>query len=140
MSSELVADCSVCGAWYLDDERSPAAQRLLERVLDEELVLVVPELWWYESINLLRSATLRGRISPENARKALYFLEEIPLETVHARRIGHTQILDLAQRHGLSAYDATYLALAEIRGIELITADHHVLSLCSTYPWVRPPA
>jgi len=138
MTPQIVADCSICGGWYIQDETSCSSQVLLERILQEQLALIVPDLWWYDSLNLLRSAGLRGRISEEEARKALYFLEEVPLETVRVERIGHARILDLAQRYGLSAYDATYLALAEARGVKLITADRHLLALRETFAWIEP--
>lgn len=38
---------------------------------------------------------------------------------------------------GLSTYDATYLHLAESRGIDLITADNHLLMLRKDFAWIR---
>ncbi len=32
-------------------------------------------------------------------------------------------VLRLAYQHGISAYDATYVALSEARGLPLVTAD-----------------
>ncbi len=139
MSAHLVADCSVTSGWFLQDEVTEDARRLLECCLSGEVHLIVPDLWWYETINVLRNAGARGRIAPEDARKALFFLEEIPLETVHSSRIGHAVILNLAQRHALSAYDATYLALAETRGTALVTADKHLIDLRTEYPWITSP-
>lgn len=136
MSVSVVVDCSITSGWFLQDEISVSAQRLLKRVLEEKIALIVPELWWYETLNVLRSAVIRGRISREDARKSLYFLEEVPLETVNSTRIGHAAILGLAQEQGLSAYDATYLALAETRGCGLVTADRHLLDLGQKFPFI----
>ncbi len=137
MTKQIVADCSVCGAWYVRDERSNAAEKLLDRVLREEVSLIVPDLWWHENLNLLRTCVMRERMSLQEARKAFYFLEEIPLETVHAQRIGHARIFELAVQHQLSAYDATYLSLAEARGLTLVTADQHLLTLRLQHDWIE---
>jgi len=138
LTPQVVADCSACGGWYIQDESSKAAENLLERILKEEIQLVVPDLWWYESLNLLRSATARRRISEQASRRAFFHMEEIPIETIRVDRIGRARILDIAQRNTLSAYDATYLALAESMGIPLITNDRQLLDLRSRYPWIEP--
>lgn len=138
MASEIVVDCSACGGWYIQDETTSASLAVLDDLLSEQLRLVVPDLWWYETLNLLRSAGLRGRITAADARKAVYFLTELPLETVSVERIGHLRILELAQQHNLSAYDATYLALAEARGVKLLTADRHLLGLRAQFDWILP--
>lgn len=138
MIPQVIMDCSVTAGWFLRDEVSEHAQSLLERVLKRDVNLIVPELWWYETLNVLRSAVARKRMSQEGASKALYFLEEVPMETIGSSRIGHAVILNLAHRHSLSAYDATYLALSDARGTELLTADKHLLSLQNKYPLVKP--
>lgn len=98
MSRQIVAVCSACAGWYLRDEASGASEALLRRNLREEVLLVIPDLWWYESVNLLRSAAARGRITAQAAHRALYYLEEISLKTVRVERIGRGRILDMAQR------------------------------------------
>lgn len=137
MSQALVVDCSVSGAWLLEDERTGHAERLLGCVLSGELRLVEPELWRYEMLNLLRTAVLRGRMTEREARRALVALGEIPVELVPAVAGQQAAILGAALVHELSVYDAAYLAVAESRGAELVTADEGLLRLRSGLEWVR---
>lgn len=136
--TEIVIDCSVSATWVLPGELSARAERLLAQVLDGEIRLFVPTLWHYESLNLLRSAVLRKRITEPEAKKALHLLSEIPMEVVDPALQGRPAILEAALRHRLSAYDATYLALADSRGIGLVTADSDLITLRKLYPWIVP--
>jgi predicted nucleic acid-binding protein len=98
----------------------------------------VPTLWHYETVNVLRSAVLRKRLSEPAAKKALHLLSEIPVEVVDPERQGRPAILEAALRHRLSAYDACYLALADARGVGLVTADSDLVALRKVFPWVVP--
>ena len=137
-ATEIVIDCSVSAAWVLPGEFDAHAERLLARTLDGEIRMVVPSLWHYESLNLLRSAVLRKRLAEPEAKKALHLLSEIPMEVVDPVLQGRPAILEAALRHRLSAYDATYLALADSRGIGLVTGDSDLISLRRQYPWIVP--
>ena len=138
--TEIVIDCSVSATWVLPDEASARSERLLAQAFDEKVRLLVPALWHYETLNLLRSAVLRKRLDEAEAKKALHFLSEIPIETVSPEHQSRPAILDAALRHGLSGYDATYLVLADARGLSLLTADSDFLALRKVFPWIIPLA
>lgn len=53
-------------------------------------------------------------------------LEIVPVELTTALH----PVLDLAAKHDLSVYDATYLGLAEFRGVPLATVDTRLRSAC----------
>jgi len=137
VSDEIVLDGSAAAPWVLPDENTQLSERLLEQILDDRLALVVPELWRYEMLNVLRSGVLRGRITDQQARKGLALISSIPLEVVSTEAQGEDGILDAALSLKLSAYDATYLHLARSRGIDLVTADHDLLALRERFPWVH---
>ncbi len=137
-STDTVIDCSVSATWVLPGELSARSERLLGDVLDRKVHLVVPTLWHYETVNVLRSAVLRKRLSEPAAKKALHLLSEIPVEVVDPERQGRPAILEAALRHRLSAYDACYLALADARGVGLVTADSDLVALRKVFPWVVP--
>jgi predicted nucleic acid-binding protein len=109
----VVADASFCGAWILEDEASAEADELLEQVGRGITELILPALWPYEMVNLLRSAVRRNRIDHSAAKEAIDLLAGIPVRNFDlpdpaAKRHG----FDLAIRHDLSVYDASYLELA----------------------------
>lgn len=121
---QIVADASLCGAWILADESSGEAERLLARITSGSVQLVVPALWHYEMLNLLRSAVRRKRLAAEDLDLAVETLERVPmtmedLPGAPARR----RILYLAAQFELSAYDAAYLELADRFKIALQTND-----------------
>ncbi len=121
---QIVADASFCGAWVLADESSGAAERLLTRIISGSVQLVVPALWHYEMLNLLRSAVRRKRLAKEDLDLTVEALERVPmtledLPGAPARR----RILHLAMQFDLSSYDAAYLELADRFKIALQTND-----------------
>ncbi len=68
----------------------------------------------------LRRAVLGGLLPQHRAEAAVVDLRDLPLT-----RHGHLALLEriLELRANVSAYDATYVALAERLGAELLTAD-----------------
>ena len=121
---QIVADASFCGAWVLTDKSSGAAESLLGRIISGSVQLVVPALWHYEMLNLLRSAVRRKRLATEDLDLTVESLERVPmtledLPGAPARR----RILHLAMQFDLSSYDAAYLELADRFKISLQTND-----------------
>ncbi len=117
----FVVDASVAAAWLLPDERSEAADAVLERLaLDGAHA---PSLLWYELRNILVMATRRGRLPDGEAALALSRLRRLPIETVDMTLSDDAAVLRAAREHRLTAYDAAYLALAQNLNVPLATAD-----------------
>lgn len=81
----------------------------------------VPALWWYEVRNLLVMQERRGRASREATDLRLAWLADLPV-IVDEGRVGE-RVVELARRHGLTVYDASYLELASRRALALATLD-----------------
>jgi predicted nucleic acid-binding protein len=98
--------------------RSEAGIELESRIPGVELH--APHLIDLEVVHTLRRWSLAGMISVPMAEAALRSFCEIPIE-----RHAHTQLLDQvwSLRNNLTAYDAVYLALANLLGAELLTMD-----------------
>ncbi len=116
---KVVVDCSVAIAWLLVDEESDYALALLERL--DEAEALAPTLWLIEATNVITVACRRGRIDARTADDALAELEATPITIGHD--IVPSRIHRLAQKHGLTAYDAVYLELALRTGARLATLD-----------------
>ena len=118
----VVIDAALTLTWYFDDETTPATEAVLDRV--SEAGAVVPGLWRFEVANAFQAAVWRQRISPEYRDKSLTELARLPI-TIDADSETHawTTTLRLADRFGLSIYDATYLELARRRRLPLATLD-----------------
>lgn len=87
--------------------------------LDGELA-AAPELIYMETANVLRKGLLRGLLSKDRADVALADLLLLRLETVSHREL-LPRVWEL--RHNVSTYDAAYVAVAEGRGLTLVTSD-----------------
>lgn len=116
----FVLDASIAASWFLPDEQSDAAEELI-RVLGRSPGLV-PSLFWFEVRNLLAMAERRGRVNPGAALAMTLSLRGLPLNDGGTGN--DVSIVDLALKHGLSAYDASYVALAKANRMPLATADH----------------
>ncbi len=85
--------------------------------------LAAPTLLYYEVTNALHRYQELGLMSASSVRLALRAALALPLH-LHGEAALHERALDLAQRFALpSAYDAHYLALAELLDGEFWTAD-----------------
>ena len=121
----FVVDNSVALTWCFEDERTAATAALLERVGDSGAV--APALWPLEALNGLLVAERRGRLDAARRHRLARFLQMLPIaiddETTTQ---AWTTIASLAERFGLSAYDATYLELADRLGVPLASLDRRL--------------
>lgn len=122
-----MVDASVTFKWFVpesSEEDVPAAKALLADHMEGRTKIIVPTLLYYEVGNIL----LFGRSRPpiEKAVEALTDLYSLPLEVVHPAAASASATLRLASHRGLSYYDATYVALAEMCDCPLITADRRL--------------
>jgi predicted nucleic acid-binding protein len=102
----------------------PAAKSLLVEHLEGRARIIIPPLLYYEVGNIL----LFGRSRPpvEQVIEVLTGLYSIPLEVAPLSLVSADITLRLASLRGLTYYDATYVALAEMRDCALITADRRL--------------
>jgi predicted nucleic acid-binding protein len=127
----VVIDASLTLAWYFDDETTPAADAVLDRV--SEAGAVVPCLWRLEVANAFQSALRRKRITTAYRDESLTKLDAMQI-TVDADTDTYawTTTLRLAERFGLSVYDAAYLELAQRRSLPLATLDRELREAAPT--------
>ncbi len=116
----LVLDASVTMAWFFPDEATGFTEALLESLGTRQVW--VPALWVAECANVLQSAARRGRLLPGRRVEIAQELAELPV-TVDAELPSVVPLDRLAATHSLSAYDATYLELAQRRKLPLATLD-----------------
>ncbi|HVA37209.1 MAG TPA: type II toxin-antitoxin system VapC family toxin [Candidatus Dormibacteraeota bacterium] len=119
---DCVVDASAAVAWSLRDEASSLSEVLLDALETGEGF--VPPIWPLEVANALLMAERRRRIAPGGARRLLAELSTLTIEIDYPG--GPDQLDDeiaLAHKHGLTAYDAAYLALALRLTLPLATID-----------------
>jgi predicted nucleic acid-binding protein len=121
----LVLDSSAALAWIFGDETTEAIRQVFEAVAEDGAF--VPSLWRLEVANSLTMAVRRGRIEVAFRDAALADLTLLDIVIDHqtdAQAWGET--LALADRFGLTLYDAAYLEVAQRRNLPLATLDRQL--------------
>ena len=116
----VVFDCSVTLAWFLKDERTAFTDAAFELLETDECW--VPYLWRLEFPNALLMAERRRRVGREQRLEILDNAAQLSLRTDQTMPDIRT-LSALADRRGLTVYDASYLELAARSSSDLITLD-----------------
>lgn len=110
-----VVDASVAVEFLL---RTPTGLSLAETL--DEAELSAPDLIDAEVVSVLRRAVLTERLAEDRALSALDDFASWPINRIP----GHTLARTAWQHHrNVTAYDAFYVALAEVLEAPLLTAD-----------------
>lgn len=118
----LVLDSSITVAWLYREGATKSVDELFENLIQASAW--VPALWHLEIANVLQVGIRRQRHTTDFRDRVLSDLSEFP---IHVDPETHRQawgpMARLAERHGLTVYDAAYLELALRRGLPLATLD-----------------
>ncbi len=121
----FVLDNSVVMRWFFGDGK-PKELAYAGDVLEamKSVSAIVPVTWGLEVSNVIARAEAKGLITEARSGAFLEMLEGLDIK-VDAATFSHalSDTLQLARRHRLSAYDASYLELALREGIPLATLD-----------------
>lgn len=125
----LCVDASLVLAWLLPEELSDAAFALRQRWDAQEIELIAPPLLNVEVPSVLRQAAYRGRITLDEADEALGAFLEMGIRLRQPEGL-LPQAWALAKAlNAPRLYDMFYLALAEMEGCQLWTADRRLWNL-----------
>jgi predicted nucleic acid-binding protein len=123
MTGDCVVDASVGIKLFLAEELSEAADRLFSRLTaDPPAHFYVPDLFYVECANILWKYARRFGYPADNARQDVRDLQALALNTVSTADLLQST-LELALVYDITAYDASYAALAQQLDLPLITAD-----------------
>lgn len=114
----VVVDASVAVKWYLEEDHTTPARRLL----DGTYGLIVPDLFFAEIGNVLWKRWRRGELDDDVITETLAALDRVPCETRSARPL-LSRAMTFATSLQRTVYDSLYLALAIDTGARLVTAD-----------------
>lgn len=100
--------------------RTPAGEQVMARLLAEGGTAHVPELLDVEVLHALRRVVQTGQVTAHRAERGIDFLARLGCERYGVAPL-RRRIWQL--RDNLTAYDATYVALAEALDATLVTRD-----------------
>lgn len=118
--ADLIIDASLASAWCFPDERTGYSNGVLQAV-SSSLEAFAPRLWAYEVRNSVLMGLRRGRVSKTDASEFLASLEDLNIHLTGP--VSYDDLFTLAERSGLTVYDAAYLDLAIREGAQLATFD-----------------
>lgn len=116
----FVLDASVALGWVVAKQATAYGRAIRRRARREPYH--APGLWRLEVANALRSLERRRAIAPDAAEVAADILERLQ-PVFHETTRPAVELLKLARRFDLSAYDACYLALALELRLPLACSD-----------------
>lgn len=130
---KLVIDASVAAKWSLKDENLvQEAVALLNRYAQGEILLLVPDLFWAETGNVLWNAVRRGRCTRNNAEAHMAALNELCLTTLPSQDLVESAFR-IATHYNRTVYDSIYIALAVQANAEMVTADEKLANAVAAY-------
>ena len=117
-----VIDASFVAGLFLPDEMSENVAALAKDLVKEEAA--APALMQLEVTNILLTASRRKRISGGQLKQLSEAFDQLPI-VYHAALTAaqRAEVLRLAEKHILTAYDAAYLELAMRLGLALVSLD-----------------
>ncbi|MGH2714716.1 MAG: type II toxin-antitoxin system VapC family toxin [Thermoleophilaceae bacterium] len=135
-----VVDASVVVDWVAPDaDPELPAVALLGRLATDDAELLAPRLLMEEVSNALLTGVRRGRWSGAAADTARSVLRQLPVRLLDEAR-DLDRAWDLARRYdNHPIYDLLYVALAERRRTQLITADAMLRDRLVGLDWLVSP-
>lgn len=135
----VVVDASVAAKWMLPSALEPYSEMAL-RLLDDHRTgrfsIVVPDLFWTEIGNVLSKSVRSGRVSLADAQVGLNNIKRNEFATASSLPLLDAA-LEIATSLRRSFYDCLYVALAQSRQIEFVTADEKLVNALGTRYAVR---
>lgn len=120
-----IVDASVAIKWVVAETGTSEALKLLGHRL------IAPALLQVECANILWKKVKRGEMSAREGGIAVRLLTGFGIELC-AHEPDLSRVLELAVALDHPAYDCVYLALAEARGVPLVTADMRLIRVVQT--------
>jgi len=119
-SKTLVLDASVIVKWYSEEEDTEKALRIRDLFCQNKINIIVPDLMFYETANVVRYA--RGIVDKEKE-AILNNIVLLNLDVVTVSRHNLVKSLSLALKYDITIYDAIYLVIASQKKAVYVTAD-----------------
>ena len=118
-----VLDTSALIRFYVPDGPMPDG---LEKIIEEgwrgDALLFIPELALVESAQVLLKKEHAGFLTRDESDEIIRNIMRIPMEIIRHRDLLELSLV-FARNHGLTVYDAMFLALSKKQNAQLMTAD-----------------
>jgi predicted nucleic acid-binding protein len=124
MGAELCVDASIAAKWAISGEPfRQKARQLLRDARARGMILIAPPLFEMEVDSIFQTRVLKGLATPAVADQSLAGIDAVGVVIVTHPDMRRRAREIARQFRQPKVYDATYAALAELRGCEFWTAD-----------------
>ncbi len=120
----LVLDASVVAKFFLHEEESDTALEIKAAYISGDFEILAPSLIIYEIINLFK---YRG-FSAAEIRQVLLAIHNYGFSIVEIDNQLADKIVELCIKHDVTAYDASYIAVALVENAVFFTADKKLVN------------
>lgn len=119
----FVLDASIALAWCFTDETSSYTESVLDRLIAGSEA-AVPSHWMVEVANGIIQGKRKGRVTEHAVQRFLADLSSFHIDIDADSTYSHLNaIREIAERRGLTSYDAAYLELALRLRLPLASLD-----------------
>lgn len=108
--------------WFFEEPHTPEALSVLDALRAGAYRAVVPDLIYAELANAVWKRVVREGLDPEDGAVVVSTFARLPLEATPSPPLLPTAYR-LAVEHRRTVYDGLFLALSQLAGAELVTAD-----------------
>jgi predicted nucleic acid-binding protein len=117
---EAVIDASVVIKWFSEEENTQNALKLREEHINGDRILSAPDLLKYEIANALR---YKPGFDQQKIVRAVTDLTDLQIDVVTPGKDLIERAVELAYTYDITVYDSCYMALGELMGVNVFTAD-----------------
>lgn len=129
MISLVCADASLALKLVLHEPDSALARALWEEWKAQQAIVIAPTLWGYEVTSVIRNRVHRGKLPPDIEEEVFVAVHQLPVKLMNPSGL-HRRAWELSRHFDRpAAYDAHYLALAEMAGCPFWTADERLFNV-----------
>ncbi|MCL4385844.1 MAG: type II toxin-antitoxin system VapC family toxin [Cyanobacteria bacterium] len=133
---KLVVDASIGIKWFKaeNEKNVDLAIGLLSLQLDNKIELIVPDLFFYEVLNIL---LIKTNFDLQDMRISLDKLIKLNMDIIHPDGKVTFSALNISKSIDLTFYDSLYLSVAQNFNAMLVTDDKKILQNKNDYVFIK---
>ncbi len=129
-----VVDASVGIKRFIPDRLTPKVYQLFVHLAIPKTEFFIPDLFYIETANIFWKYVRAGLYAAADVPADLATLTTFPLQAVSMTELME-EAVNIAIAYGISAYDASYVALSHRVSSPLLTLDQRLVNTLATAPY-----
>jgi predicted nucleic acid-binding protein len=119
-------DTSVCIKQFIADPLTPKVNQLFDHFANPQTEIFIPDLFYIECANTFWKYVRAGMYTAAEVQTDLVTLKAFPLRVVSTADL-MADAVNIALTHGISANEASYVALSQQVSVTLLTLDQKLV-------------